>query len=424
MRTGIVPIKIVLAGSAATQSAAPKHHHHDLHTLYGQVMHVLNFHRLFMANHWYNWLILLGAIFLGAAIGRALIASLNAVGGRLEKRGWHVQAVLIESLAKPANLAVFSISLLVGLGQLHLNSVLRYASGKMVVLLIAISVFWYLYNVVETVEIALKGFIQRHETPLTEQMGPIIRKTLRVIVALFAVLFIAQNVFDRDIGSWLAGLGIAGLAVSLAAQDSLKNLFGSLTIFMDRPFLTGQRVTYQGFTGAVEDIGFRSTRLRLADGTLVSVPNSDIVSGSVQNLSARPFLRRFITLGITYDAGAEKVQQAVKIIRDLLESDVFRGPVHNADDPDDNPPRVYFNDFAADSLNITIYYYYRPVSDYWGFVDFNQRFNLAVMEAFEKAGIEFAFTSRTVYLAGDPKRKLPVYLIKDEAAPPGEQAGG
>ncbi len=418
MKSGVVPIKIVLAGNETAPAKAE--HHHSLSTLYGNMMHVLNLHRLMLSNGWLNWLILIVAIFLGATIGRAVIAALDSVGGRLEKKGWHFQAVLISSLAKPANLVIFAMSLLVGLGQLHLNGVLRYASGKMVMLLIAIGIFWYLYNVVEMVEIALKRFIRRHETPLTDQVVPIIRKTLRVFVLIVAILFIAQNVFDRNIGSWLAGLGIAGLAVSLAAQDSLKNLFGSVTIFLDRPFLTGQQVTYQGFNGVVEDIGFRSTRLRLFDGTLVSVPNSDIVNTSVQNFSVRPFLRRFLTLGITYDVGVEKMREAVNIARGILESEEFRSPVHNPDNPGDYPPRVYFNDFATDSLNITIYYYYRPASDYWGFIDYNQRFNLKLMEEFEKAGIEFAFTSRTVYLAGDPKRRLPVYLIKDDSAPPPE----
>lgn len=418
MKTGVVPIKIVLAGNGTAPAATKAEHHHSLSTLYGNMMQVLDVRRLMLSNGWLNWLILTAAIFLGAAIGRAIIATLESVGNRLEKKGWHFQAVLISSLAKPANLVIFALSLLIGLGQLHLNSALRYASGKMVMLLIAIAVFWYLYNVVETADIALKRFIQRHETPLTEQVVPIIRKTLRILVMIVAVLFIAQNVFDRNIGSWLAGLGIAGLAVSLAAQDSLKNLFGSITIFLDRPFLTGQQVTYQGFNGVVEDIGFRSTRLRLFDGTLVSVPNSDIVNTSVQNFSVRPFLRRFLTLGITYDVGVEKMREAVNIARGILESEEFRSAVHNPDNPSDNPPRVYFNDFATDSLNITIYYYYRPASDYWGFIDYNQRFNLKLMEEFEKTGIEFAFTSRTVYLAGDPKRRLPVYLIQDDSAPP------
>ncbi len=426
MKTGLVPIKIVFSGSTptATRPAAAEHPH-SLHSLYSGMLHALNLHRLLMANSWLNWVILAAALFVGAAAGRALIVSLTAIAARLEKRRWHFQAVLVSSLARPLNLAIFALSLLIGLGQLHLSGVLRFAAGKLVVLLIAISIFWYLYNVVEMVEIALKRFIQRHETPLSEHIIPIVRKTLRAFVLIVAILFIAQNVFDRDIGSWLAGLGIAGLAVSLAAQDSLKNLFGSATIFFDRPFLTGQLVTYQGFNGTVEEIGFRSTRLRLADGTLVSVPNSDIVNGSVQNFSVRPFLRRMLTIGVTYDTGTEKMRQALQIIRGILESEAFRGPVHNPDNPAEAPPKVYFSDFSADALNITVIYCYRPVTDSAGFIDFNERFNLALMEAFEKAGIEFAFTSRTVYLAGDPKRKLPVYLTHEhDSAPLSEKAGG
>ncbi len=410
MKGAVVPIKVIFAGNLGHAATRPAEHSHSLSTIYAKLMKAVNIHGLFIQNGWINWLVLIIAIFAGVALGRGLIITLGAISARLEKRGWHFRALLVSSLAKPANLFIFALALLIGLGQLRLNSVLRLAGGKVVLFLIAISIFWYLYNVVEMVELGLKRFIQRHETPLTEQVVPIIRKTLRAVVLIIAILFIAQNVFNRDIGSWLAGIGIAGLALSLAAQDSLKNLFGSITIFMDRPFLIGQQVIYQGFTGTVEDIGFRSTRLRLYDGTLVSVPNSDIVNTSVQNLSSRPFLRRFLTVGITYDAGVEKMQQAVQIIRDLLESAEFKDRLHNPDNAADYPPRVYFTDLATESLNIVIYYYYRPVSDYWGFMDLNQRFNLAMMAAFEKAGIEFSFPTRTVFLAGDPKRKLPVYL--------------
>jgi MscS family membrane protein len=280
----------------------------------------------------------------------------------------------------------------------------------------AVVFYWYVFNIVSTVELILKKFIAKHDTPLTEQILPIVRKTLRIFVAIIGLLFIMQDVFGRDIGSWLAGLGIAGLAVSLAAQDSLKNFFGSITLLLDRPYVVGQWIAYQGYSGTVEEIGFRSTRLRLFDGTLVTIPNSDIVNNSVQNYSLRPFTRRLLNVTVPYDTSLEKMRLAVQIIKDILDSPEFRENVHDPADPKFYAPRVHFTEFNAASLNIQVYYYYRPPSDWLAYLAYNERFNLALMEAYEKAGIEFSFPTQTLYLAGDPKRKLPLFVNSEAEA--------
>lgn len=113
-------------------------------------------------------------------------------------------------------------------------------------------------------------------------------------------------------------LGIAGLAVSLAAQDSIKNLFGSVTIFIDNPFSVGDRIVFSGTDGFVEEIGFRSTRIRTLTGHLVTVPNMKFIDEAVENITARPYIRRTMNMTITYDTPPDKIEQAVQIIRDLL----------------------------------------------------------------------------------------------------------
>src|SRR5690606_32061149 len=131
-------------------------------------------------------------------------------------------------------------------------------------------------------------------------------------------LFVAQNVFGLDITGWLAGLGLAGLAVSLAAQDSVKNLFGWATVVFDRPFTTGDFVNYGGTLGTVEDISFRSTKLRMITGHLYTIPNMKWIDGTVENISARGFIRRDLNLSLTYDTTPEKVDEAVRIVEDIL----------------------------------------------------------------------------------------------------------
>ncbi len=231
---------------------------------------------------------------------------------------------------------------------------------------------------------------------------PLVRKTLRIFVVVVSVLTIAQSVFGTDITAWLAGLGIAGLAVSLAAQDSIKNLFGSITIFLDRPFQVGDRIVFDGHDGPVEEIGFRSTRLRTLEGNVVTIPNSRMVDSSVLNISKRGAIRRIINVTVTYDTAPARLREAVAILKQIFtEPDIAPGL-----DPA-NPPRVAFNEFNADSLNIVVFYWYAP-PDYWAYLDHAERLNMKILERFNDAGIDFAFPTQTLYLAGDTKR--PIHL--------------
>ena len=409
-----------MAAPTATQAAtlpANVTEHQSLRSLWDAMLEQIDFQALLHDNSLINWLFLLAAIFLGVALGKLASMILAGIAEKLRQRNWRFQSLLASELAGPATLAIFAFALLFGLGQLRLNDVLEALAGKTVSLLFTIAFFWYAFNIVSIAELMFKSFLSRHKMPMAEQVIPLLRKTLRIFVAIVAVLFILQNIFNRDIGSWLAGLGILGLAASLAAQDSLKNVFGSLAIFFDRPFMVGDTVKYEGFTGRIEGIGLRSVRLRQLTGTVVNIPNSAIVSSSVENLSVRPMVRRLMNVTVPYDTSVEKMRQAVQIIKDLLNSPEFRANVHVPINPNSIEPSVYFNDFNADTLNIQVIFYFHSTNDqdvrFTAYKAFNERFNFALMEAYEKAGIEFAFPTQTLYLAGDPKRKLPAYTNQD-----------
>jgi MscS family membrane protein len=311
----------------------------------------------------------------------------------------------LDHARKPVQLLVFGIFLRIGLAQVTMSRGLADFSGDVAALIIYIAVFWFAFNLVGLVDGVLRKMAERTNSALDDMLAPLVRKTLRIFVLVLAVLLIADNVFGQDIGAWLAGLGIAGLAVSLAAQDSLRNLFGSITIVFDRPFKVGDRVVYAGHDGPVEQIGFRSTKIRTLSGHLVTVPNSRIVNDPVENIGARAYIRRFMNVTITYDTPKEKIEQAVKIIRDILEEPGIADPIHGSAGGDELPPRVYFNDYNSASLNIVVIYWYMP-PDYWEYLAHAQTFNLRLFEEFEKAGIEFAFPTQTLFLAGDPGRPL------------------
>lgn len=156
------------------------------------------------------------------------------------------------------------------------------------------------------------------------------------------------------------------------------------------------------YDGVVEDVGFRSTRIRLLTGNLVTIPNEKVVNSGLENIGKRPNIRWLNNIGITYDTPPEKIEQAVAMIREILADHEGMRP--------DLPPRVYFNGFNEWSLNILVLAWYHP-PEYWLFQEWVQRTCLEITRRFSAAGIDFAFPTRTLYLAGDDQRQLKVGML-------------
>lgn len=270
--------------------------------------------------------------------------------------------------------------------------------GDVTAVLITIGVTYVIYQMVELVSYWLRHLTAKTHTTLDDMIVPVVRKTLRVVTVILGLVQIAQQLSDKPITSILAGLGVGGLAIALAAQDTIKNFFGSLVIFGDHPFQLGDRIVVDGTDGTIEEVGMRSTRIRTLDGHLVTFPNGELANKTICNISKRPYIKRVANITITYDTPPEKVERAMAIIKEELNR-------KNECFPADFPPRVYFNDFNAASLNILVIYWFAP-PDYWAFMDFDQAFNLAVLRRFNEECIEFAFPTQTIYLAGDANRSL------------------
>jgi MscS family membrane protein len=253
---------------------------------------------------------------------------------------------------------------------------------------------------VELIDFWMRHFTSKTRTTLDDMMVPLVRKTLRIVTVLLAAVQIAQQLSDKPITSILAGLGVGGLAVALAAQDTIKNFFGSLVIFADHPFQLGDRIVVDGEDGTVEEVGMRSTRIRTLDGHLVTIPNGELANKTIRNITKRQSIKRVANITLMYDTPPEKVERAMEIIKEELD----RG---NEKFPADFPPRVYFNNFNDTSLNILMIYWFAP-PDYWEFMKFDQQVNMALLTRFNEEGIEFAFPTQTLYLAGDAKRPLNV----------------
>ncbi|MEM8867406.1 MAG: mechanosensitive ion channel family protein [Verrucomicrobiota bacterium] len=227
---------------------------------------------------------------------------------------------------------------------------------------------------------------------MDDMLAPIISKSLRATIMVLVVVQIAQILSGKEITSILAGLGIGGLAFALAAQDTIKNFFGSVVLLFDKPFEIGDRVNIDGHDGPVEEVGLRSTKIRTLDGHLVTIPNGELANKAIWNIAKRPYIRRLFNITITYDTPPAKVREAKAIIEDILKD---HEGMH-----EDFPPRVYFDKFNDSALNLFCIYWYHPPA-YWDFLAFGERVNLEILERFNAASIEFAFPTQTVHVEGD-----------------------
>ena len=248
--------------------------------------------------------------------------------------------------------------------------------------LMTVAVTYVIYQMAELSGYWLRHLTAKTRTTLDVMIIPVVRKTLRTVTVILGLVQIAQQLSDKPITSILAGLGVGGLAVALAAQDTIKNFFGSLVIFGDHPFQMGDSVSVDGMEGTVEEVGMRSTRLRTADGHLVTIPNGELANKSIRNITKRSHIKRVANITVACDTPPEKMEQAVAIIKEELNR-------ANEKMHPDFPPRVHFNDFNAASLNIQVIYWFAP-PDHWAFMDFDQAFNLAVLRRFNEEGIDFA----------------------------------
>jgi MscS family membrane protein len=340
---------------------------------------------LWKSNGIMAWAWLLGYIFAGMVLGKIVSVLLLRIA--LNKQG--VIAKFFADMAGPANLVLVTLGIFAGLQKMTLGDSLKEFAAQSIHLLLATAVFWYLYNLIGMVDPLLRHLSRNSASALDKQVAPLVRRTLRVFLIILTVMYVFKDVFKQDIGAWLAGLGIAGIAVSLAAQDSLKNLFGSITILLDRPFKIGDRIICTGYEGVIEDIGFRSTKVRTSAGHLVSIPNANVVNSPIENISRRPGIRRNFTLNLSPETTAEKVKQAVKIVRDLLEDKEFRDPIHAHINGEMSAPQVACGEIVGNNLLLTVTYWYAPAKSA-EFTLFGERLNLRILEAFEKANISLA----------------------------------
>ncbi len=271
----------------------------------------------FLLENW-QWLALLATAILGVVVDRAFGLSLRGgILAMLRRRGATVADRTIDAGVRPFRVLAMGATWWLLLPLLALP-----ASAEHLLLLLAKFVVigsgvYGAYRLVDVVTAALLSRAARTDSKLDDLLVPLFGKSVKVFIAAFGSVFLASN-FDVNVGSLLAGLGLGGLAFALAAQTTVKNLFGSVTVVVDRPFQIGDHVVIGGIEGTVESLGFRSTRIRTPQDSLVTVANSELLDTKIENLGARRHRRFRNTLLLDASTPAARLDAFCAGIRELV----------------------------------------------------------------------------------------------------------
>jgi MscS family membrane protein len=289
-----------------------------------------------------------------------------------------IDEVLLDLLHGPIKVVIFVTLLNIGLNIFDWSIRMRLFLSKGLILIVAASLT---YLAIKVLHLFLDMWRRRHareaDRKFNDQLFSVIRISLNTFVIVVAVLVTAQNM-SIDITAAVASLSIGGLAVGLAAQDTLANLFGAVAVFVDKPFRVGDQIKLDGAEGIVETVGLRSTRVRSSEGHLIAVPNKTMGNAIITNITQRPSIKTVMNFALARTLPTDKVKRAVAILREIYQGN-----------PMTQDAWVSFNQFTGPNLNIQVVHWWKG-TDYQKYLAGMQEMNMEVKDRFDTEGISFA----------------------------------
>ncbi|MFQ5355489.1 MAG: mechanosensitive ion channel family protein [Mariprofundaceae bacterium] len=338
-----------------------------------------------------RWLFSSLILFVAIVAQKIVLKTFHILTQKLADRtATELDNLLLEAAEKPASWLIFIIGIIATVHILNppieIFPMLDLADQLGRIISISLGI-WFLWRLTDGLAVYFKARAAKTETSLDDQLVPFIAKTLKIFIVITGVLVVAQNL-GYSITGLIASLGIGGIAIAMAAKDTIANIFGSIMILIDRPFTVGDWIKTSEFEGVVEEVGFRSTRIRTFAKTLVNVPNSSLANMVIDNIHAMPKRRIKMRIGITYSTTPARMQAAIEGIEKILCE-------HPGVDQDFS--LVKFDEFEDCSLSIFLYYFSKSTK--WAeYLQVRQEVNLQIMELLESLELEFAFPTRTVHL--------------------------
>lgn len=254
-------------------------------------------------------------------------------------------------------------------------------------LFLCVVITWILMRMASFIGIILVARAELTESKADDQIIPFMVEMVKIIIVVIAIFAILGTVFKVDIAALIAGLGVGGLALALAAKESLENLLASFMIFFDKPFTVGDLVSINGNVGTVDKIGFRSTRLRTLEKSYLTIPNLLMVNNVLDNLSLRTFRRASFNIGLLYSTTQEQLHAVVNDIQKLVDEH----PNTNQDG------EIHFVEFGASSLDIMVLYFVDTM-DWSVYLRIKEEINFKIIAIVKNHGTDFAFPTQTIHL--------------------------
>ena len=345
------------------------------------------FTNTYYGNSLQEWLIsfsiIIGAVFLNKIV---VLLNKHVIIKLTTKTKNRLDDILFKMLEAPVLLGIIFIALWIASSRLDLDPKIDSFISKAYQFLIVINITWFIVRFIN-------ALIEEYIVPMAKEQShkyidnnlvPIIRRAIFGIIWAIGVMMALKNM-GVDVGALIAGLGIGGLALALAAQDTIKNIFGGITIFTDRPFRIGDRIIVDGFDGFVEDIGIRSTRLRTFDKQLITIPNYKIVEASILNISEEPMRRIVLKISLPYNTSLDQMQKAIEILESMPQK------INEIDEE----VLVGFQSFGDFSLNITFIYWINKEENLF---NVPSKVNMQILKEFKENDLNFAFPTQTIYI--------------------------
>ena len=306
---------------------------------------------------------------------------------------------LVELVPRPLGLVLqvllwFGVAFVLNLPEEPTNIRRFVINGLMAALAVACT--WVGFRLLDVLARAAQRAATKTDTRLDDQLVPLLRKTLKVFLAVIVAVLVVDKM-GYSVASLIASLGIGGLALALAAKDTVANFFGSVIVFTDQPFHVGDWVEFGGVEGVVEEVGMRTTRIRRFDKSLATVPNQTFTNSTIVNYSKRPMRRLRLIVGLSYETTPAQMQTFLESVRALLA---------NTPALDSESSIVYFNEFADSSLNVFVQGFTLSTA-YADFMETQEEILLEIMKLVEAQGLDIAFPTRTIYFR-DEKWKMPL----------------
>lgn len=350
-----------------------------------------------LALEYWQWLAIFLTIFLGVLLDWFIRALLRAAWRRFEARRARrpdtpaeepIGKDALDRAVRPFGLiaagALWYIALSLGLIPPAPTMILIVA----VRVILVVAVVWGAYRITDRLGDWLTQQASRSETKFDDLLVPMLTRTAKIFITAIGLIYLA-SAFSIEILPLLTGLGIGGLAIAFAAKDTIENFFGSVAVILDRPFEIGDWVLVNDVEGTVEDLGFRSTRIRTFYNSLVTVPNSTLVRTKVDNYGRRKYRRFRTMINVTYDTHPDKIEAFCAGIREIIKLHPYTRKDYY---------HVWLNSFGAHSLDILVYMFFE-CPDWSIELREKHRFMLDIIRLADRLGVEFAFPTQTLHVA-------------------------